>query len=105
MPCDSITTQSVNLANALPELVAKAMEDQGWRITGQRADLVTARKGTSYLDWRKGRGLELEARNYSPETLQAITQAYARQAVAWTAQRSGWTVQQLEPNRLQVTRR
>lgn len=106
MPCDSITTQSINLANATPSILVAALEAEGWTVVKKTADNgIFARKGYSEtVTWTAGKGLSVTG-NQNEKTIQGITQAYSRQAVTWAAQLAGWTVKQTGQNTLSVTRR
>lgn len=107
MPCDSVTTQSVNLNMAIADVLADALRADGWRIIiMQTTDSVQAYKSGQSLEWQKGKGLSIRGSEFrNNETISAITQAYSRQAVQWAAKRAGWTVQQTAADQLTVTRR
>ena len=105
MPCDSVTTQSVNLANAMPELVADAMKACGFNLRSKTLSRITARnRDWTEVTWVKGQGLTVLG-NSNPETITKLTQAYSQKAVTWAAQRAGWTVKQTSANTLAMTRR
>lgn len=104
MPCDSITTQSIDLAKALPGLLAEALEANGWEIQTNTGQTISAYKFGARLNWVSGKGLEVQARVPS-ETVQEVTKAYSAQAVKWAAQRAGWTVKQTAQDQLTINRR
>jgi len=110
VPCDAITTQSVNLANADPGILADGLTADGWTVTSVQADTLVARKTMDYYDtrltWRKGKGLELDGQpNRQDRTFSEIAKAYSVQAVSWAAQRAGWQVTRTGQDTLSVTRR
>ena len=107
MPCDTVTTQSTNLAKAIPTILMDALKAAGWNIAmrsyveGKRID---AYKGGATLTWIAGKGLEVRSYNSQP-LIAEVTKEYSKQAVSWAAQRAGWQVQQTADNKLTVTRR
>lgn len=92
MPCDSVTTQFTNLANAIPAVLAEALKAIGWEDIQITPTRINAYRPTgAALEWNKGAGLRITATN--PERHQReLTQAYAKAAVSYAAQRAGWTV-------------
>lgn len=104
MPCDSVTLQSVNLANAIPSVLVDALKDTDWHITEETPERISAYRYGDSLTWTNGKGLTIEAQR--PErTLETVTRAYSSKAVSWAAQRAGWTVKQDTQNTLTLTRR
>ncbi len=107
MPCNTVTTQTIALAKALPTILMDALKSAGWDIPmrsyveGKRID---AYKGGATLTWIAGKGLEVRSSNPQP-LIAEVTKAYSKQAVTWAAQRAGWQVQQTADNKLTVTRR
>ncbi len=105
MPCESVTTQSINLANAMPTILGDALVDDRWMLAETTDTLIRAHKGYSSIVWNKGQGLTITG-DQNIATIQRITKAYSARAVSWAAQRAGWTVKQSgTPNVLNVTRR
>jgi hypothetical protein len=104
MPCDTITTQSVNLANALPDLLRSALEADGWILEPSKQGTIVAHSAGTGLIWTAGKGLELRGNRNAAEIRQ-ITKAYSRKAVSWAAQRAGWSVKQTTDDTLSVSRR
>ena len=105
MPCDTITTQSIKLAKAMPELVKQAMEDLGWNIITATTTQITAEN--SYYEtilWKAGKGLTIRGSN-TESIASKLSKAYSKQAVTWAAQRAGWQVKSVNDNTLNVTRR
>ena len=107
MPCDSITTQSVNLSNAMAPLLADALRQSGYTVNLEQPDRINAYGNGAYIVWAKGVGLDIDARTSQAgqDTVQTITQAYSARAVTWAAGRAGWTVKAINTNTFQVTRR
>ena len=104
MPCDSITTQSINLANAIKDLVRDAMTANHYNVVVEADTGLRARKGGVIVDWAKGKGLTVTAS--SPQRhIDTITQAYSARAITWAAQRAGWQVKQDATNTLTITKR
>ncbi len=107
MPCNTITTQSIALAKAIPTILLNALEAAGWNIplrSKTDGKSITAYKGGATLTWTAGSGLSV--RSSTPQPLIAeITKAYSAQAVTWAAKRAGWQVQQTASDKLTVTRR
>lgn len=106
MPCDTVTTQTVNLANAIPAVLSDALKAEHADIWEQTETMIRGRVYGAGFTWEKGKGLEI--RSYSAmentQIVGRVTQAYSRQAVTWAAQRAGWTVKQTEGNKLTVSR-
>jgi len=105
VPCDSVTTQSINPAKALPDLVAQAMPACGWGIVQQTATSIQARTSTSIVTWTAGQGVTVEGYGNQQGQIGALTKAYSVKAVTWAAQRAGWSVKQTADNKLSVSRR
>ncbi len=104
MPCDSITTQSVNLKNAIPDILRGALEDLGLDIIRETKNELTASTYGERVFWTKGKGLTVKGTN-TTASIKKITQAYSSRAVSWAAQRAGWKVAQTGNNTLTVNRR
>ena len=104
MPCDSITTQSINLSNAIGSILADALKADGWNIETKTETEIVARFSWQTVTWKKGGGLTVKG-NRNEKTIQRITQAYSGRAVTWAAQRAGWTVNATSANTMTVTRR
>lgn len=105
MPCDTITTQSVALAKAIPELVAEAMKALGMQIVRENKTCIQARASDwTYTTWMAGKGLTVQGNNNQKHVTE-MTKAYSKQAVTWAAKRAGWTVQQTAEDKLTVSRR
>lgn len=104
MPCDTITTQSIKLANAMPDLIEKALRELGWQIKATGKNKINARKSYDYLVWEAGKGLTISGNN-NEKHLAEISQAYSKQAVTWAAQRAGWQVANQTKNTLNIVRR
>ena len=107
MPCNSITTQSVNLSNATGSILADALRGVGWTITEQATDSISATTeyGDQTVVWTKGQGIAVQSMGDAQSTISDITQAYSARAVSWAAKRAGWTVAQTTENTLSLTRR
>lgn len=109
MPCNTITTQSIKLANAMPEILKKALQESGWilGICSEVNKKVTATKGNDYLVWEYGKGFTIQGMNRQRQetSLSEISQAYSKQAVTWAAQRAGWQVTNVNQNTLNIVRR
>ena len=105
MPCDSVTTQSINLKNAMDTILVEALKAEGFRITVQTAKTVTATADWQTVTWTKGIGLEIKGMGGAQAVIDKVTKAYSTQAVSWAAARAGWTVKKTADNQLTVTRR
>lgn len=118
MPCDSVTTQSVNLANAMRDLVQAAFKSLGYHIdqTSSERHIWAYRPGAESIVWTKGKGLRvqrqggtrrqralMEAKN--EVAIKDLTVAYSKTCVSWAAKVAGWQVQDTGVNTLTVTRR
>jgi len=105
MPCDSVTTQSINLANALPDILREAMESIGLYIDRETPTEIIASNYAKRVIWTKGQGIEVKAAR-TKGVIKDLTKAYSSRAVSWAAQRAGWQVAQTgNPDQLTVTRR
>lgn len=110
MPCDSITTQTISLAKAQPEVLRKALESIGWRIATATTGRIEATSPDWIIrvTWTAGQGMTFRGSTQDQQTkaAAAITQAYSRAAITWAAQRAGWTVKQgTEPNKMRLEKR
>ncbi len=107
MPCNTVTTQSVALANAMPEIVAHALKSLGWIIRESTTTRITAyHVGTANdIIWTPGKGITIQGYGNTQEQIKTLTKEYSKQAVTWAAKRAGWTVQQTAQDRLTVSRR
>jgi hypothetical protein len=107
MPCNSITTQTVALKNAIPEIVRKALEADGWTIRESTAADIVAYRRSASVQWVKGTGLTVAGRRQTgnEQIANDITREYSKQAVTWAASRAGWQVQNTGGNTLTVQRR
>lgn len=108
IPCNSITTQSVKLANAMPEIVLDALKDLGWNIQSETNSKITAYKSYESLTWESGKGITLSGmsnQTTAEKNINAITKQYSKRAVTWAAQRAGWQVTTKSENTLNITRR
>ena len=105
MPCDSITTQSVNLSNAIGSILADSLKAAGYHIDSISSETyIWCYKGPVSIAWKKGKGLEVNSAD-PQEVIKQVTKAYSARAVTWAAGRAGWTVKQTADNQLTVTRR
>jgi len=104
MPCDTVTSQSVNLSNAVKSILADALTADGWTIKTDSRTQIVAEKNWNTLTWNKGAGLTVDAMRKN-DIIQEVTQSYSKRAVFWAASRAGWTVKQTTNNTLTVTRR
>ncbi len=105
MPCDTVTTQSTNLAKALPNIMEYSFKALGWSIVSSTNTEIQARRNYGeMIVWKAGRGLEVRSSNPQP-LIAEVTKEYSKQAVSWAAQRAGWQVQQTADNKIIVTRR
>jgi hypothetical protein len=104
MPCNTLTTQSVALANAIPDLMLAALVADGYSIATNAATHIIATKGSTTVTWTAKKGLEITGRN-TTQVVDALTQQYSKQAVTWAASRAGWSVTETASDRLTVTRR
>jgi hypothetical protein len=108
MPCDSITTQSINLANADRMLLTEALIDMGCTILDSNTTCIYATNNRGgRITWTNGEGLAVSAGSSirSSEIIQTVTQAYSKTAISWAAQRAGWTMKSTGPNTLTLQRR
>jgi len=104
MPCDTVTTQSIKLANAMPELVKQAMEDMNWKITSNITTRIVANRFGESIIWEANKGITIRGSN-TERLVTEISKAYSKRAVTWAAQRAGWQVTSTNNNTLNVTRR
>jgi hypothetical protein len=105
MPCDSITTQSVKLSNAMPNILTDALTILGWTIQLENKSIIKASKNYNTFEWTKGKGIQISGMGKNESELNAITKQYSKRAVSWAAQRAGWNVQSTGENTLTVNRR
>ena len=104
MPCDTITTQSINLAKAMPKLVEESLKIQGWQITINNVRTITARRYYNTLTWTQNKGIEIRSGNAQQDIIN-LTKEYSKQAITWAASRAGWKVSSKGQNQLTVSRR
>ncbi len=101
MPCDSVTTQSVNMKNANPDVLIRALEADRWWVREVSGGLILANRLGDSLRWERGVGLVVRGVG---EAVEEVTRAYGREAVTWAAKRAGWEVKQVGENKLVVSR-
>lgn len=105
MPCDTITTQSIKLTKAMPELVKQAMEDLNWKIrANSNTRIIVAHHYGNSIMWEAGKGITVTGSN-TENMINKISQAYSKRAVSWAAQRAGWQVTNNNDNTLNIVRR
>ena len=108
VPCNSLTTQTIALKNAVMSVLIEALKADGWTIRNQDANSLDSKKGYERLTWAAGVGLGVTT-DMGATRVQAITggvtQAYSRAAVSWAAQRAGWQVQKTGANTMTLSRR
>jgi hypothetical protein len=103
MPCDSITTQTIKLAKAMPEIIEAALKDLDYTVTSNIKTRIIAKQYNSEVVWEAGKGISITGRN-NEQHLNEITQTYSKQAVTWAAKRAGWSVTNINNNTLTVRR-
>ena len=96
MPCNSITSVTLDLKNANLALLKAAIEKQGWKVQHD---------GTT-LTWDYGRSrysqVTGELTTRSQENGETIKRAYTSQLVQYQASRFGWHVKALSDNKFQI---
>lgn len=105
MPCDTVTTQSVNLANAIPSILAESLTKSGWTLYETTDARITGYLSGATLEWNKGKGLSMRGYGNTQQQIVDVTRAYSVAAVSWAAQRAGWNIKQTAANQMQATRR
>ena len=102
-----MTTQTIALKNAVPDILRTALAACGWIITSEDEAGIAARCYGQRLTWSRGRGLSFTTQTVvqAEAARTAITQAYSKAAVSWAAQRAGWTVQSTGANTMTINRR
>jgi hypothetical protein len=106
MPCNTITTQSVALAKAMPEIIQHAMKALGWNVLNQHQDnYLQARNESNLITWTPGKGINVQGYSNTQENIKALTKEYSKQAVTWAARHAGWNVKQTRQDTLTVSRR
>ena len=100
MPCDTITTQSIKLAKAMPELVKQTLEDMDWKIRANSTTRIVANNlsGESII-WEANKGITVTSGN-AENVVKEISKAYSKRAVTWAAQRAGWQVTNTNDNNI-----
>jgi len=104
MPCNTITTNSINLSRANSDLLTDALKAEKWYIVDSDQNLINAYRGNAVLSWQSGNGLTVRASN-SQSIIEQTTQAYSKQAITWASNRAGWSVKSTGRNTLTVQRR
>lgn len=104
MPCNTVTTQSIALAKAIPSLLQEALKSLNWKVNSFTETQITAVHGPDSLTWVKGKGLAVKSQD-STILFEQIPQAYSKQVISWAAKRAGWQVTQTQENSFKVTSR
>lgn len=106
-PCDSVTTQSIKLANAMPDLLKDSLINIGWEIELFNKSIIIATRGNKRMTWKVNEGLTMDGSNEKTANniINEIVQAYSKTAVSWAAQRAGWQVTNQTENTLNIIRR
>ena len=85
MPCDRITTQTVEISNCNKDILEAALKHEGWNVDRTSYGLYFYKAGVSgtYM-----RDLELRGNVNAAD----IQRAYSNEVVRQTARKFGWTV-------------
>lgn len=106
MPCNTITTVSLDLKNAVPDVLSEAMRSLGYEVTATSPLSFTGRNRQTGATFEWSRSTGLQIRGYAGQTEEAkIMPAYSKAAVAWAAKRNGWTVKTTTGDKMQLVRR
>lgn len=106
MPCDTIRTNSVDLASIGridADLLASALNQLGIRCTVGSTGTVKYISGSN-VNWQPGQDLNLY-RGASGISLDQVKQAYSAEVIKSTAKRYGWTLKQTAQFKFQVVKR
>ena len=107
MPCNSMTTQTLNagLENAMPQVLAQALKSEGWQIHEEVGYRVVASNRYDSLTWTKGKGIVVSTSGNAEMLGAKVRQAYSKAAVSWASQRAGFKqVGQWQDNKVTLTR-
>ncbi len=97
MPCETITSVTLELKNANLDLLKKALEKLGYLVNKVSHGLQFRKKSTFNYYSQTG---EFNAEDF--ESANAIKQAYTSQLVQDKASRFGWKVKTLSANKFQI---
>lgn len=99
MPCDTITSVTLELKNANLDLLKKALEGLGYMVNMTSQGLRFCTKYGPTFNYYSQSG-EFNAENL--ESAKAIKRAYTSQIVQNQANRFGWKVKSLSANKFQI---
>lgn len=93
MPCWQRRTTTVEMMNANINVLADALEAEGWYVRVEDGRLV-ATKGQDRVTWEKGRLEILRQYGDDQEVASQVKQAYTKQAFKKAAKKAGFQVKQ-----------
>jgi hypothetical protein len=93
MPCDTVTSQTVDMRRALPDLVESALKAMGAEVQHVGQHVLAVHQDGWRASWAKGGEMTI-TRRYGDlsEVVREIPRQYSRAAVTWAAKRAGWAV-------------
>ena len=103
MPCDSITTSTVNLANVDKDTLTEALRAAGWTVSPIDAGIYARDGAGSSFNWTPGRPAQLRTTR-ADITAASIARLYSAQVVRKTAQKNGWRLTETAPGQFLVQR-
>ena len=104
MPCDSVTTISIDFSKADALVIHEALKMMGFTVSTAAGVISAAHPNGTSVMWREGRDMKLTGR-YQSFTEDDVRVAYANAAVLVTAKRAGWQAQTINKGEYRLVRR
>jgi hypothetical protein len=104
MPCDTVTTISLDIKNADMAIMKKVLEDKGYTIIAENVGVISFSKGSYYNQGRfiKETG---EVIMTGRADMAWLKPAYTQEFVQQKVRKFGWKVKQVSDNKFQVIKR
>lgn len=105
MPCDSISTATLDLTKADMTALKAAMQELGYTVQETVRGLTFSHKSGNQAVWTREAGMTITSRRYAGDVAEKIQAAYTSTVVTQTAKRLGWQVTKKSEGNFVVVKR
>lgn len=105
MPCDSISTATLDLTKADMTALKGAMESLGFVVHEKVNGLDFSHRNGDTAKWTREAGMNVTSRRYAGDVAEKIQAAYTSTVVVQTAKRLGWQVTKKSEGNFVVVKR
>ena len=107
MPCDRITTTTLDMSKANPTVLAETLVSMGFKIAAiSTGTHIVATQGNITIEWTQGQGTKVSSTYGTDQKIaEQLPRKYSAAAIAYAAKKNGWMFKQVEENKFQVIRR